>query len=196
MPLGEVAGMLEAPALRAEEERLRHVQCQRQRPHQALRPAVEGGRRNDEADADRGSSREAEDGLAEGGIVAARDQEQTDLGEADDAVRAREQQRVVSERARHTECDDQESSHRDEHHETDAALLRVEHARQPGVADPRPPQDAEDEQAPREPRPGRVVRHQRGALRDREDEDEVEEELERRDPLGLAEHRGDPRGTG
>ena len=143
--------MLEAPALRAEEERLRHVQCQRQRPHQALRPAVEGGRRNDEADADRGSSARPSTDWRKSGIVAARDQEQTDLGEADDAVRAREQQRVVPERARHTECDDQESSHRHEHHETDAALLRVEHARQPGVPDPRPPQDAEDEQAPREP---------------------------------------------
>ena len=30
--------------------------------------------------------------------------------------------------------------------------------------------------------------HQRGALRDGEDEDEIEEQLERADPLALAEH--------
>ena len=34
-----------------------------------------------------------------------------------------------------------------------------------------------------EPAPGRVVRQDRRDLREREDEDEVEEELERRDPL-------------
>ena len=41
--------------------------------------------------------------------------------------------------------------------------------------------------------PGRVGRHQRGALRQREDEDEVEEELERRDPVALAPDGGQAR---
>ena len=107
---------------------------------------------------------------------------------------AREEQRVVPERSRHAERDDEEGRHRHKHDEPHAAFLRVEDARQPRVADHA--EDAEDEQASREPRPRWILGHQRGALRDREDEDEVEEELERRDALGLAEDRGDPRGTG
>ena len=60
-------------------------------------------------------------------------------------------------------------------------LLGVDDARQPRVADPRPPQHAEHEQPLREPLPGRLVGHQRRALGQREHEDEVEEQLERRD---------------
>jgi len=84
--------------------------------------------------------------------------------------------------------DDQQRRHRDEDREPDGVLLGVDDAREPGVADPRPPQDAEHEQALRQARPGRLVGHERRALREREHEDEVEEELQRRDGLLLA-HR-------
>ena len=45
---------------------------------------------------------------------------------------------------------------------------------------------ASDEQAAAEARPGRVGGHERGALGEAEDEDEVEEELERLDRLPVA----------
>ena len=54
--------------------------------------------------------------------------------------------------------DDQQRRHRGEHGEPDRALLGVDDAGQPGVADPGPPQHAEHERAPGEPLPGRVVR--------------------------------------
>ncbi len=76
------------------------------------------------------------------------------------------------------------------------ALLRVDHAREPGVADPGPPQHAEHEQALGDALPGRVVGHQLRALREGEHEDEVEEQLERRDRLLLAQHGGEARGCG
>ena len=49
---------------------------------------------------------------------------------------------------------------------------------------------------PAEPCPRRLGRHQRGALRQRQHEDEVEEQLERRDALGLPENRGETRPAG
>ena len=69
------------------------------------------------------------------------------------------------------------------------ALLGIDDAGQPGVADPRPPEDAEHQQPLRQPLPGRVVDHQRRALGDREHEDEVEEKLQRRHPLAFAQRR-------
>src|SRR5438552_745063 len=64
--------------------------------------------------------------------------------------------------------------------------------RQPGIPEPRPPRDAEHQHPLSETGPGRVMGHQRRALGDREDEDEVEEELQRLDLLALPEHRPDP----
>jgi len=55
---------------------------------------------------------------------------------------------------------------------------------------------AEDEQTLDHSVPGRVVRHRSGALGDREDEDEAEEELERRYPLALAPRCAQPRAVG
>jgi hypothetical protein len=47
---------------------------------------------------------------------------------------------------------------------------------------PRPPDRGEDEQAATDPPPGEVVGHELGDLREGEDHDEIEEELQRRDP--------------
>ena len=102
----------------------------------------------------------------------------------------------VAERLRHADRGDQHRRHRGEEDEPDRARLGVDHAGQPGVADPGPPEHAEHQQSLRQPRPGRVVRHQRGALGDREDEDEVEEELQRRHPLALAADGAQARGVG
>ena len=51
------------------------------------------------------------------------------------------------------------------------------------MARPRPPDRGEDEQSATDPPPGEVVRHELGHLRDGEDHDEIEEELQRRNPL-------------
>ena len=75
---------------------------------------------------------------------------------ADEPVRARgEQQRGVVEHVGHAERRDQQARHRGEHDDPDGALLRVDDARQPGVADPAPPQHAEHEHALGEPLPRR-----------------------------------------
>jgi hypothetical protein len=94
-----------------------------------------------------------------------------------------------SSKAPGTQRGHEQPGHRREYRDADDALLGIDRARQPRVADPRPPQGAEHEQALGQARPRRLVGHERGALREREDEDEVEEELERRDVRLFAQRR-------
>ena len=101
-------------------------------------------------------------------------------------VRAGEQQRVVAERVRHAQRHDQHRRHRGEHREPHRALLGVDDARQPGVADPRPPQHRRARAGP-SPSPAHVGSRAISAVHwvMREHEHEVEEQLERRDPLDV-----------
>jgi hypothetical protein len=71
--------------------------------------------------------------------------------------------------------------HRREHHDGDRGLLGADHVGQPRVARPRPPQQHHDEDALHHRPRADVLRHERGHLREGEDEDQVEEQLERGD---------------
>ena len=106
-----------------------------------------------------------------------------DVGRADDEVGRREQQRVIAECVRDRERDHEHRSHRDEHHQAHVVPLGVERVREPRVRHPRPPHDGEDQEPARERLPGRVLGDVGGDLRDRKDEDEVEEQLQRAHPL-------------
>ena len=64
-----------------------------------------------------------------------------------------------------------------------AAFLGIDRVRQPRVRPPRPPQRSKKKRPAQQSFPGLVDRKEAGDLGDGEDEDEVEEELERRDPL-------------
>ena len=78
---------------------------------------------------------------------------------------------------------DQHGGRRREDGQANGAFLRVEGVRQPGIGGPRPPQGREEEDAAQQPVCAQVLREEPGDLRDGEDEDEIEEQLERRDPL-------------
>ncbi len=101
----------------------------------------------------------------------------------DDQVRDGEEDAVLVKRLRDRESDDEHRTHRCEHRDPDRPLLGIQGVRQPGICRPRPPKRAEHEHPAEHAAPRRVVRKQAGDLRDREDEYEVEEELERCDPL-------------
>ena len=94
-----------------------------------------------------------------------------------------EQDAVVAEGLGHSEGGDQHRAHGREHRQPHGALFGVQRVRQPGVGGPGPPERAQDEHPAQDPAPGRVVGEQARDLRDREDEDEVEEKLERSDAL-------------
>ena len=108
------------------------------------------------------------------------------MAQAHHAVGDGEAEGAVTERFRDTERDDEQTGHRDEHHEANPAFLGLDQAREPRVADPRPPDHREREQPPPDARPVRLGRHQRSALGEAEHEDEIEEELERLDGLPVA----------
>ena len=194
MPLGEVAGD-ELPALGAEEVRPTHVEQQREGPQRSLREAIEGRGADQEPHADRSAHRQRGHRLAKRGVLPAGQHEEGDVRGAHRPVGQGEVERELVEGLGDADRDDQECSHGREDDDAHGALLGIDHARQPRVTRPRPPEHPEHQQALRQPFPGRVVEHQRGALGDRENEDEVEEELERHHPLPFAHHGTEPRGA-
>jgi hypothetical protein len=103
------------------------------------------------------------------------------MQQPDEQIRGAEEHGVVSERAGDGEGSAEHRAHCAENRQPDAAFVDVRRARQPGVGNPRPPERGEDEQSAQDSTPRRVVREQARDLRDREDEDQVEEELERGD---------------
>jgi hypothetical protein len=112
---------------------------------------------------------------------------ENDVEKTDQEVRDAEQEGVVSKRAGYCKGDDQHRGHGCEHRQSDAALVDVHRARQPGVSLPRPPERRENEHPVEDTTPCRVARKQARDLGEREHEDEVEEQLERGDlMLGLA----------
>ena len=165
-----------------------HIDRERGHPERSLLPAVDRGRGQQQGDSDRRAGAQTRHRAAKGRGVAAGDHEQPDVGEADDSVRAGEREGVVAEGAGHSERGGEERCHRDEHRESDGALLGVDDARQPRIAGPWPPEDGQHEEATEKSLPGLVVRHQRRALRHREHEYEIEEQLERRDAPIRAPH--------
>ena len=138
-----------------------------------------------EAPSDRGRS-EAEKRAAAVGIVASDDGGEDEMKQADEEVGDAEQHGVVSEGARHRQGDAEHRRHRGEHRQPDATLVDVHRARQPRVDAPRPPERREHEHPAEDSTPRRVVREQDRDLGDREHEDQVEEELERRDLVLVA----------
>jgi hypothetical protein len=111
------------------------------------------------------------------------------MEKTDDQVRDSEQHGVRVERLGDGERNDKHCSHGREHACAHNSFLGLERVRQPGVTRPRPPERGQDEQSAAEPVPRWVIGHEPGDLRDREDEDEIEEELERGDPLLTLGHR-------
>jgi hypothetical protein len=98
---------------------------------------------------------------------------------------------LVSPGLRDREGDEEQGRHRDHHRAAEHALVGVRLVAEPGVAAPGPPQEEQQHEPAQCAPPAEVVGHERGHLGDREDEDQVEEQLQRGDPVaGVA--RQDP----
>jgi len=96
---------------------------------------------------------------------------------------------VTAERVGDGQRSDEHRRHRNQHRPPHRALTGIDGVGQPGVGRPHPPERRKDQETVSEPTPSRIIRQDRGDLREREDEDEVEEELKRSDAL-LALGRG------
>jgi len=109
-------------------------------------------------------------------------------GEQDDDEGDAEDQPVLTKCFRDGKSADEHRRDRDQHHAEDEPILGVDGVRQPGVARPRPPEGAQDQDAAADPAPRRILVEEGRHLGEPEDEHQVEEELERCDPmLGLDE---------
>ena len=97
---------------------------------------------------------------------------------ADDEVGDREPRGFVRECVRDGERHEEASEHRGEDEEARRDVLDVDRVGQPRVRRPRPPHEREDERGAREAGGARVLEDEGRDLGEREDEDEVEEELD------------------
>ena len=159
--LGEVPGR-DAEATHAEDERPGEVDRQRDDPEGGLRRAVEERCRDQECGRRERRPRQPPDRLA-GVHVVVRQGEDEDVQPACDGVGEREHERVVAEGLRYGQRGDQERAHDSEHQKPLAILLGGHVVREPGVRGPGPPERRQHEHSPTEPRPGRVLGHQRRA---------------------------------
>ncbi len=98
--------------------------------------------------------------------------------DAHDEVRHREPRGLVLERVRDGQGHEEPGGHGREHDQPRHGVLDVDCVRHPRVRGPGPPHHREHERGPGEALEARVLEDQRRDLREREDEDEVEEELE------------------
>jgi hypothetical protein len=188
VPLAEVAGRAEPP-VRATHQRSQVVTDQRGQPQQRLGRA--GGAGGDQQQHRAGEHRRQEphDLTAELRVLPAGQPEQRDVHGAHEEVATREDQRPVQtaggivESLRNGDREDEDTAHRDQQPHPDDALVGPDDVSQPGVSDPAPPHDRDDQGAADNMTHGRVVGHPAGHLGQGEHEHEVEEQLERR-------HRG------
>ncbi len=172
-----------APRQPVARRRAEVVERQRERPDERARLPVEQ-RPDDPRDRrHRRPRRHADERLAAAVAAAHRQQAERVARQLERHVGAREQQRAVAEgvrdRDRHPEAREH-AEHQDQAHADPVGVEPVDH---PGRVDPRPPDDEQQERGLRRARPGEVVQQQVRELRDREDVDEVEEQLEVRRAL-------------
>jgi len=189
--LGEV-GRDQGPPVHAHHGRLTEVEHDRQHPDRFLPTTVEERGAEQQADGYRRAEGEPGYRVAHRRVAAAGEHVEQDVAAPHDGIGQREGDGPVAEGLGDAEGDDEQAGHRREHGQANRPLLGVDHAGQPRVADPGPPEHSQGEHPPPDARPGRLRRHQRRALREPEDEHEVEEQLQRLDRLLLARLRPDP----
>ena len=187
VPLDEV-GRFHAPAGQIGEQRPEEPDGERGDPEDVLESAVDEPGREDESAADEGGGRRPQDRPQEIRIAARGEREQRAVHDVDDEECNAEQDTVIAERRRDRKRRDEHGRHRHQHRREHKALVGIDRIRQPGVGSPRPPERGEDQQPLPEPTPRRIVQQHPRDLRERQDEDEVEEKLERSDAVYRAEH--------
>ena len=127
-----------------------------------------------------------EDGAAQLGVVAGRDQVHAEMGEADHGVGGGQHQgrvALVVEGVGDADGDEEHAGHRQHHRHSQQSLVRLRLVAEPGVGAPSEPHDGERGQTLEHGLGADVVLHQRGHVGDGVDEDEVEQQLERRHPM-------------
>jgi hypothetical protein len=146
-----------------------------------MHPPVKKSRHHDQRRPEEGGRRKAQEHTAPITILACDHGREDEMQQANQEVRDPEEHSIAAKSPWHRQGDTQHHRRRSEHCQPDATLVDIDRASEPGVGRPRPPDRRKNERRVQQPMPRRVVREQTRYLRDREHEDEVEEELKRRD---------------
>ena len=141
----------------------------------------DGAGQDDQAAAGNQRHDERRHGAGQRRIAAGGEREQRRVQQAQRQIADAPQHAVAGEGARRGQGDDQHHRHRREHDQPRQHQLGVDGAGQPAVARPGPPDERQQDQSAAELGERRVLGEEPGDLRQREHEDEVEEQLERRD---------------
>lgn len=161
-------------------------------------------RRDDQPRGDDHRNGQHQPPAAQGRVVAGHPAEDPDLGRADEEVAHGEHQRPrqatgpVHEGLRQGHREQERGAHGREPEQRHDALVGADDVAERREARPAPPQEREHHQALGQPARGGVARRHRGDVEEREDEDQVVEELQARGPgagaLGwmARDHRGPP----
>ena len=182
MTLDEVRG-LHAPAAHVGQERTEEADGNRSHPEHRPERAVDEPRGEDQRCAAERHRRNSQDRRQQVVVTASRERIQREKHDVHDQKSNPEHNTVPPERIGHGQRGHEHRSHRNQHRPPDRADIRVDRVRQPGEGRPGPPERSEDQEPVPEPTPCRIIRQQRCHLSEPEDEDEVEEQLERRNPL-------------
>ena len=171
------------PPAHAAEERPEKSDGEGGNPEHRLGRVVHEPGGEDERRAEEAPGNDAQDRDEEFGFGTGRERVQRKVHDRHDQKCHTEEDAVVTERLGHGERGDEHRGHGHQHGGQHCVSARIDGVRQPGIRRPRPPDRGEDQQPRPEPRPGRVLRDHGCRLCEREDEDEIEVELERRDPV-------------
>ena len=185
--LGEVRRRDTPVVLHPRGEHADEIDDDREGPERgAERQAVDEAAREHECGGDEEERNEPPQGRELGRAIAQPPGVEDQVEDADEEVRAGEPGTLVPVGARHGERHEQRSRHAGEEEERRDLAIDLDGVRHPREARPGPPHECEDERRPGEAGDARVREQQQRHLGDREDEDEVEEELEvARPPLLL-----------
>ena len=148
-------------------------------------PAVGEPRGENERGAGEGRGSDSQDRRQQVSVAARPRSErvQREMHDVHDQKGNAEHDPVPAERVGDGQCGDEHRGHRNQDRAPHRFLFGIDSVGQPGVGRPGPPERRQDQKAVPEPAPGRIIREDRRHLGEREDEDEVEEELERGDSL-------------
>jgi hypothetical protein len=190
VPLGEVPGCGQPP-VGARRVDTAVVDQQRQCPQRGLRGTAKDGTQDEQDGGHPDGQRGPQELAAQAGVARGGHGVDGQMAEANHGEGAREQHRsaeaavLVIPRLRDRERDEEQGRHRDDDRRPDHAHVGVRLVAQPGVAAPGEPEQSQQHQTAEHAARTDVVGHEGGDLRDREDEHQVEEQLEGGDGVPL-----------
>jgi hypothetical protein len=182
VPLREVSG-LDAPALGAAQHQAAVIDQQRRDPTECPPSSRKDSRKDEETRSRQDRTGKTSDGRAKQRIIAREDAVGADMERAHKEVSEAKQERVLAKGVRDRHRCEEKRDHCRQQDDACRPLVGTSRVPEPGIRRPGEPQDHQDGERFQKPQPTWIAIEERCHLRNREHENEVEEQLERRNAL-------------